>query len=232
MEQRGQGVLLQLGTDDAQTAGHTGSTGAYLHLTGDVVKVQPLAVRPSHNALGTQHLAVIAGIQCLKRSSQLLLLVGVSGLPAPTFKHLIGVVMLVVVAAAAAFLAMLVLAMLVVMAAAAAFLAMLMVVMLVVVAAAFLAVLVVVMLMVMTAAVAFLAMLMVVMLVVVTAAAAFLAMLMVVMLLLLGQLLQRRRKSIPAFHGRQQLLTVQFVPRGRHDSRSRVLFPQQRNAGI
>ena len=91
---------------------------------------------------------------------------------------------------------------------------MLMVVMLMIVTAALLAMLVVVMLMVMAAA--FLAMLMVVM----------------VMLLLLGQLLQRRRKSIPAFHGRQQLLPVQFVPRGRHDGRGRVLFPQQRNAGI
>ena len=88
------------------------------------------------------------------------------------------------------------------------------------------------MLVVMAAAAAFLAMLVVVMLMVV--AAAFLAMLIVVMvmLLLLGQLLQRRRKSIPAFHGRQQLLPVQFVPRGRHDGRSRVLFPQQRNTGI
>ena len=139
------------------------------------------------------------------------------------------VVMLVVVAAA--FLAMLMVVMLMVVAA--AFLAML-VVMLVVVAAAFLAVLVVVMFMVMTAATAFLAMLVVVMLMVMAAAVAFLAMLVVVMvmLLLLGQLLQRRSKSIPAFHGRQQLLPVQFVPRGRHDGRSRVLFPQQRNTGI
>ena len=113
---------------------------------------------------------------------------------------------------------------------------MLVVVMLVVVtaAAAFLAMLVVVMLVVVAATAAFLAMLVVVMLVVMAAAAAFLTMLVVVMvmLLLLGQLLQRRSKSIPAFHGRQQLLPVQFVPRGRHDGRSRVLFPQQRNAGI
>ena len=57
-------------------------------------------------------------------------------------------------------------------------------------------------------------------------------MMMVLVLLLLGQLLQSSRQGIPAFHGRQQLLAVQFVPRGRHNGGGGVLLPQQGHTGI
>ena len=74
----------------------------------------------------------------------------------------------------------------------------------------------------------------VVMVMVVAAAAALIVvmMMMVLVLLLLGQLLQSSRQGIPAFHGRQQLLAVQFVPRGRHNGGGWVLLPQQGHTGI
>ena len=77
-------------------------------------------------------------------------------------------------------------------------------------------------------------MLMLVVMVMVVAAAATLivVMMMVLVLLLLGQLLQSSRQGIPAFHGRQQLLAVQFVPRGRHNGGGGVLLPQQGHTGI
>ena len=119
MEQRSQGVLLQLGADDAQTAGDTSSAITDLHLTGNIVKVQPLAVRTGYNALGPQHLAVVAGIQGFQRGSQLLLPVGVGGLFTPAGKYLIGMVMMVMVvmfmAAAAALIVIVILIVMVVM---------------------------------------------------------------------------------------------------------------------
>ena len=72
----------------------------------------------------------------------------------------------------------------------------------------------------------------VVMVMVVVAAAALIVVMMVLVLLLLGQLLQSSRQGIPAFHGRQQLLAVQFVPRGRHNGGGGVLLPQQGHTGI
>ena len=81
-------------------------------------------------------------------------------------------------------------------------------------------------------------MLMLVVMVMVVAAAATLIvvmmmmMMMVLVLLLLGQLLQSSRQGIPAFHSRQQLLAVQFVPRGRHNGGGGVLLPQQGHTGI
>ena len=77
-------------------------------------------------------------------------------------------------------------------------------------------------------------MLMLVVMVMVVAAAATLivVMMMVLVLLLLGQLLQSSRQGIPAFHSRQQLLAVQFVPRGRHNGGGGVLLPQQGHTGI
>ena len=77
-------------------------------------------------------------------------------------------------------------------------------------------------------------MLVVMVMVMVVAAAATLIvnMMMVLVLLLLGQLLQSSRQGITAFHGRQQLLAVQFVPRGRHNGGGGVLLPQQGHTGI
>ena len=75
-------------------------------------------------------------------------------------------------------------------------------------------------------------MLVVMVMVVATAATLIVVMMMVLVLLLLGQLLQSSRQGIPAFHGRQQLLAVQFVPRGRHNGGGGVLLPQQGHTGI
>lgn len=46
--------FLQLGTDDAQTAGVVGRAAAELDLTGHHVKVQPAAVGAGDDALGTE----------------------------------------------------------------------------------------------------------------------------------------------------------------------------------
>ena len=73
---------------------------------------------------------------------------------------------------------------------------------------------------------------MVMVMVVAAAATLIVVMMMVLVLLLLGQLLQSSRQGIPAFHGRQQLLAVQFVPRGRHNGGGGVLLPQQGHTGI
>ena len=75
-------------------------------------------------------------------------------------------------------------------------------------------------------------MVMVMVMVVAAAATLIVNMMMVLVLLLLGQLLQSSRQGIPAFHGRQQLLAVQFVPRGRHNGGGGVLLPQQGHTGI
>ena len=134
-------------------------------LLGYIVKVNPAAVHAGHNALRTQNKTVFPGIksiQCLFdiRNREFL-----CRLYAPRGEYLIGVMMVMIVVAAA--VAILVVLMIVVVVTAAV--AILVVVMLVVVVAAAVAILVVVMLLVVvTAAVT---VLVVVMLVVVVAAA-------------------------------------------------------------
>ena len=55
--------FLQLGTDDAQTAGVVGRAAADLDLAGHHVKVQPAAVGAGDDTLGTEDSAIGAGVQ-------------------------------------------------------------------------------------------------------------------------------------------------------------------------
>ena len=211
-------AFIQLGADDAQAAHNIGSTVADIQLAGDEVEVDPLTVGTSHDALGTQNDAVLAGIQLLQNGADLLSGVLLGSLTAPGGEDLVGVVvmMVMVMATAGAVLTMLVMVVMlvVVIVTAAALLAMLVVVMMLVVmvvaAAALLAMLVVMVMMLMVVivtAAALLAMLvMVVMLMVMVVAAAAMLLMLMVMLLLGG--LHVLFQGVLALEGGDELLAA------------------------
>ena len=209
-EELADGILVQLGADDAQTAHHIGGAEADVVLAGNEVKVDPLAILTGHDALGAQDDAVLAGIKLLQDLGDLIGGVLLGSLAAPGGEDLVGMVMMVMImvvaAAGAAFavLMMVVVLVVVVMTAAAllAVLMMMVVLMLMIVTAA--AVLVMLMVMMLMAALmghmavvmlvaalitvvvmALVLLVVVLMLVVVVATAALLTMLMMVMVLVL-----------------------------------------------
>ena len=56
-------MLADLGANDTQTAGHTGSAATDICFTGHIVKVNPLTVAGSNNTLGSQHHTVITAVE-------------------------------------------------------------------------------------------------------------------------------------------------------------------------
>ena len=141
-------LLVQLRADDAQPSRDGGGAVAQVDLAGHKVKVDPLAVRTGHNALGTEDHAVLAAVQGFQGSAHVGLREDLGRLHTPAGEHLVGVVAVVVMVmvVAAAFVvvmvavlvmvvvvmaAVLVLVMVVIVVAAARILVMVMVVMVV-----------------------------------------------------------------------------------------------------
>ena len=98
-EQRGQGIYLQPGADDAQPTDDSRSTRADVGLAGNVVKVNPAfacAVGGCHNALGAQNGAVLALItQGGQHTFQRRAVKADGRLGAAAYEHLVGIVILV-----------------------------------------------------------------------------------------------------------------------------------------
>src|SRR5699024_6312749 len=62
-------LLIQLRADDAQPSRDGGGAVAQVDLARHKVKVDPLAVRTGHNALGTEDHAVLAAVQGFQGSA-------------------------------------------------------------------------------------------------------------------------------------------------------------------
>ena len=92
----GEPVLLQIRADDAEAARVVGMTGADLVLLRHVVKFNPGAVLPGHDALGPEDAAVLAAVQGGENFFDARLGEGLGGLLAPGGEDLVGVVVMVV----------------------------------------------------------------------------------------------------------------------------------------
>ena len=98
MEQLGEVLLIQLGADHTEPAGHIRAAPANLDLPRDIVEIHPLAIRGGQDALCTQHDAIADCIgQRLQCKPQLRLGVLARGLHAPAGKDLIRVMVMMVV---------------------------------------------------------------------------------------------------------------------------------------
>ena len=91
---------VELRADDAQAAGVIGMARADLMLLGHVVELDPRAVRAADDALGPEDLTVLAGVQRRQDALDVRLREGLGRLAAPGGEHLVGVVVMMVVAGA------------------------------------------------------------------------------------------------------------------------------------
>ena len=214
---------------------------------GHIVEVDPTAVGAGNDALGPEDHAETAGIQTLKSrfhfgGSKLL-----GSFHAPGGKNLVGMVVMMVMTAAAMF-AMLMM-MIVMMATAAVMFFMVMLVMVMVTtammflmimlvvvmmaAAMMLFMIMLVVIMVPTAMVFLMIMVMMLMIVMAAAAMAFLViMVMMVVMMFLFQFCKGSSQRCLAFHGLQKLRTSQFVPGSNHQGGLRIVLSQERHGGV
>ena len=215
-EQRGQGIYLQPGADDAQPTDDSRSTRADVGLAGNVVKVNPAfacAVGGCHNALGAQNGAVLALItQGGQHTFQRRAVKADGRLGTAAYEHLVGIVVMVMVS------------LVVVVAAAAAALVLILILILILIP-----VMMVMMLMLIVVILIFVMMVVMLMLImVILILVVMVVMLMLVLIVLLGgkagQLCLQR---VAALHCLAQLVAGQLVPRcGDNDSRSIVCAEQ------
>lgn len=232
-EESGDGVLLQLCADDAELAGHGGTAGADIDLARNMIKVQPCAVLPRNNALGTQNDAVsLLVVQRGQNRAKLVLGVFLGRLDAPAHKDLVGVMVTVMVVMVLVLMVMIMVMLVVVIVMVLmllatvrtiAILAVLMVMMLVIVMVLMLVLVVVVVIVIV----------MMLMLLAAMRTIAILAVLMVMMLLLMRQqLCQLVRQIGLTLHCLQNLCTGQLIPRGCDDKRLLVVLSQKRNGCV
>ena len=105
------GVLVQLGTDDAQAAGHLGSAIADVDFAGGVVKVDPTAVRGGDDALRAQDHAESGLVAQLGQdAAQLFFGEGLGRFGAPAGEDIVGMMMVMVVVMSFALMVMMALA--------------------------------------------------------------------------------------------------------------------------
>lgn len=220
---------------------------AYVALTGNVVKVQPLSVISCNDALGTQNDAVgLFFKQRLKDAVQLIRIELFRGLHAPTDKYVVGVVVMVMMTVVVmmtgavgivtlVFLVMVVM-MLMVMIMMVFVLIFIMVV--VVMAAAvgiitfvFVVMMVMLMLMFVFVVVMMLVFVIIVVVVMVTAAVGVITLILVVMMVMFFRCFCKTCQlffdGVAAFHSRQKLCAVQLVPRRGDDCSRCVVFAQE-----
>ena len=170
--------------------------------------MQPPAVRRGNDALGTQDGAVLAAVQRRKNGADALLGKGLGRFRAPGGKHLVGMVMVAVAMGVVTFVSVMMMVMAVVIV-----VVMMLVVMMVVM---------VVIVVVMVVAVAM-------------GIVTFMSVMVMVMLLCLVLIAHFRQQLVrqrDLFHGGQDGLAVQLVPRGGQNRRIGILLAQQRHGGL
>ena len=222
-------VLVEVGADHAQATDNVGTAHTDIHLLGNVVKVEPLAVLATKDTLGAKHLACLAAVKCGKNGTKRLLGVGLCGLLADAGKDLVGVVVVVVMMlmSATAFMIMVVMMLMSTL----AFVAM---VVMLVSALAFVVVVVMVPMSTLTFAVLvvmmFMSTLTFVVMVGMMLMSAFTFVVMVVMVLVfvhqLGKLCLHRPLI---FHRRKQILAVKLLPRRSHDDCLGIFLAKKSN---
>ena len=205
--------LIQTGTDDAQLTGDRCAAGTDIPLTGYIVKVDPGAVGGSYDTLCPKNETVCLGIQLGQGFLDLLGCKFPCSFHAPGGKHLVGMVVMVVMAMIVTAGAMTILMMVMVM-----IMMVVMIMIVVVIVAAAATVLVVVMVVIM----------MVVMIVVmiVAAAAAFLMVMMVMVVVFFFQFCQIRGNTGLALHCFRQLGASELIPGRCNDSCMGISFPE------
>lgn len=219
-EQLRQFLLVQMGTDHAETACVIGLSMANLKLLRHHIKMQPGSVRARNNALCTQDDAAVVIVRKLCQNlTQLFLAVFVRSLLTPACEDLVCmmVMMVMVMIVAAAVIPMvMVVVMIVVM--------VVMVVVIIVVMVVMMIVIIVVMVMIVV--VIIMVMIVVVMMLMVVAAAVTILAVLMVMIVMMSMLFQFfLHDQVLVLHSRQNLLALQLVPRRRDDRCFRVLLP-------
>ena len=200
-----------MGTDHAEAAGHGSLAAAKVDLTGDVVKVEPLAVGCVHDALGTQHGAE-AGliVELAEGIAQLFLGELLRGLHAPALEDLVGMVMVMMVM----LVFVIVIVMMMVMALALGIVALLAVLMVVMVMMVLVLVIVIIVVMVMVVLVLIVVIVMMVMMALAFGIVALvLVVVVMVMMVLVLHLFQLMLETI-LVHGLTDLLAAELGPRG------------------
>ena len=224
--------------DDAESADDAGASDSHVRLTGNVVKVEPLAVNSLYDALGAQNEAV--GLLVVQSGEDLLQLLGgelLGGLGTAADKDLVGMMMvmmsmlmIVVMAGAVGIVALLIVMMVMLM---------IVIVVMVMVAAAIgivtlLIVMVVMLMIVIVVMLMLMLMLVIVVMMMVAAAIGIVTLLIVVvmvvmMLCLVRQTFQLLLDGVTALHSSQKLLAVQLIPRGGNDGGGGVVLTQKSN---
>lgn len=205
--------FVQLRADNANATDNGGTAATHVGFTGNKVEMDPFAVGAVDNTFCTQdHTVSLGVVQLFQHAVNFVLRIFVSRLAAATCKNVVGVMMVVVLVVVVMIVmtAMFVVLMLVVMIMVTAVFVMLMVVV------RMTAVFVVLMLMVVVMVTTMFVMLMVVIVMMTT-------------MLFGGKLFEFDRHRVGVFHGGENRLAVQLVPRRRDDSCVGVLFAQKRN---
>ena len=236
--------------NDAKSANDAGTSNSDVGLTGNVVKVEPLAVLPLYDSLGAQDEAVgLLVVQCRQDALKLLCGKLLGGLGTAADKDLVGMMMVMVVsvlvivmmAGAVGIVAFLIVVMMVMLVIVVMMMLMVMLVivlvMMVAAAIGIIALLIVVMMVLMLVIMMMLMVVLMVMIVVMMMMAAAIGiiallivmMVMVVMLRLVGKTLQLLLDGVATLHGSQKLFAVQLIPRGGNDGSGGVMLTQKRN---
>ena len=239
-EELGNGVLVQLVTDDAQPPRHTGAAAADVDLARRVVKVDPLALARGDDALRAQHGAVFGFVlKRGERSAQTVLGELLRRFHAPGREHLVRVVAVVMVMMAAAALVIVVVLIVIVMVvlmvvAAAALVLMLVLIVVVVMMLVLMPVVVIVIVIVVMAAAGAVAVFIEMMMVLVFFVLVVVMMVMLVLILVLFVLalnaFKRGGERVALFHRVEDLRAGELVPRRRDDDGAGILLAQQRDA--
>ena len=201
-------VLLQLGTDHAQTASEAGRTTADILLPWHIVEMDPGPIGAGHDALRPQDDATLFGVVQTRQSRVDLLFRVLTGrLSAPADEDIVGIM---VMAAGATTVVMMVVFMFVM-------------VMIVVMLMFMLIVVMVMMLVFMLMSIMVMVLIVIVMMVVMMVMLMFLVM----CSLLSGEAGKLFLQRILVFHRLQDELAVELIPRCRDDGSVGIVFPQQ-----
>lgn len=204
-------VLLQLGTDHAQTASEAGRTTADILLPWHIVEMDPGPIGAGHDALRPQDDATLFGVVQTRQSRVDLLFRVLTGrLSAPADEDIVGIM---VMAAGATTVVMMVVFMFVM-------------VMIVVMLMFVLIVVMVMMLVFMLMSIMVMVLIVIVMMVVVVVMLMFF----VVCSLLSGEAGKLFLQRILVFHRLQDELTIELIPRCRDDGSVGIVFSQQRHS--
>ena len=215
-------MAIELGTDYAKSADNCCRALAYVALTGNVVKVQPLAAFALNNALGAQNKAAFFIGESRKNALELVFCKLFGGFCTKADKHFIGVVMVMVtvfmtvmVAIAMRIVALVIMVVMVIM-------------MLMVVTRTFGIITFMLVVMLVMALLFIMMMVMVVVMVVAMAIRIVAFVLIMVMVNVSRQACEFLFNGIAALHSCQKLCTVKNIPSGSNNGCGGILFAQKR----